>query len=112
MTPETAVIPIAASEVAVADRASQAQNRSSMGTMTTPPPTPNKALKNPATRPMRTSRTPVFFQCLGRRLRCRCQDVPAVPVHPSEMTGRTIRTQQDPLDALARLAEDPERAAL
>jgi trehalose 6-phosphate phosphatase len=45
-------------------------------------------------------------------LRCRYQDVPALPVHPSEMTGRTIRTQQDPPDALGRLAEDPTKAAL
>src|SRR5438309_464591 len=44
MTPETAVIPIAAREVAVAERASQPQNRRSNGTMTTPPPTPNNAL--------------------------------------------------------------------
>ncbi|HKC82580.1 MAG TPA: trehalose-phosphatase, partial [bacterium] len=28
------------------------------------------------------------------------------------MTGRTIRTEQDPLDALDRLAEDPGQAAL
>jgi trehalose 6-phosphate phosphatase len=93
MTPETAVIPIAASEVAVAERASHPQNRSSKGTITMPPPTPNNALKNPATRPMRTSRTPVFFQRPRRRL-------------------RTIRTQQEPLDALGRLAEDPTKAAL
>ena len=49
--------PIAASEVAVAACACQLHSSRSKGTMTIPPPTPNNALKNPATRPMRTSRT-------------------------------------------------------
>src|SRR5262249_9833828 len=59
ITPDSAVIPIAASDLAVALRASQWQTSSSSGTMTSPPPTPNSALKKPATRPMRTSRTAV-----------------------------------------------------
>src|SRR5712691_3716216 len=88
ITPETAVIPIAASEVAVAACASQAQRRRSRGTITIPPPTPNSALKKPAARPMRTSRTLLFLQRQRRRLRCRYQDARALLVRPSELTGR------------------------
>src|SRR4051794_32325757 len=56
-TPAVAVIPIAASEVAVAERSSQPPTRRSSGTITIPPPTPNSALKKPAVSPMRISRT-------------------------------------------------------
>src|SRR6058998_3430276 len=51
MTPETAVMPIEASEVAVALRASQPQKSRSSGTMTKPPPTPNGALAPIVSRP-------------------------------------------------------------
>src|SRR6266705_2655830 len=103
MTPETAVIPIEASEVAVALRASQPQKSRSSGTMMKPPPTPNSALKKPATRPMRTKRTGLFLQRRRRRLRCRCQD---------EMTNRTVGTRHERRDLLDRLAEDPAAAAI
>ncbi len=56
-TPAVAVMPMAASEVAVADRISQRPTRSSSGTMMMPPPTPKSALKKPATSPIRISRT-------------------------------------------------------
>jgi trehalose 6-phosphate phosphatase len=49
-------MPIAASDVAVADRISQPPTRSSSGTMTMPPPTPKRALKKPAVSPIRISR--------------------------------------------------------
>src|SRR3954464_828793 len=57
ITPDTAVTPIAESDVAGAARVSYADTRSRSGTITIPPPTPNNALKKPATRPMSTSRT-------------------------------------------------------
>src|SRR5260221_2650345 len=57
MTPAVAVMPMAASDVAVADRSSQPPTRSSSGTITMPPPTPKSALKNPAVSPIRISRT-------------------------------------------------------
>ena len=47
-TPALAVMPIAASEVAVAERISHPQAMSNNGTITTPPPTPKSALKKPA----------------------------------------------------------------
>src|SRR3977135_3999345 len=49
-------MPMAASEVALADRISQPRRRRSSGTMRGPPPTPSRALKNPAVSPMRISR--------------------------------------------------------
>jgi trehalose 6-phosphate phosphatase len=57
ITPAVAVMPIAASEVAVAERISQPPVRMSSGTITMPPPTPKSALKKPAVSPMRISRT-------------------------------------------------------
>src|SRR4051794_1565691 len=57
MTPAVAVMPIAASEVAVAERISQPPMSSSSGTITIPPPTPKSALKKPAVNPIRISRT-------------------------------------------------------
>jgi trehalose 6-phosphate phosphatase len=74
------VIPIAASDVAVAERDGQRARSRRSGTITMPPPTPKRALRNPATRPMRTSRS----------------------------TGRIVSG----VDALARLAAEPERAAI
>src|SRR5438270_1696821 len=49
-------MPIAASEVAAAGRSSKRSSRISAGTTTIPPPTPSRALKNPAARPIATSR--------------------------------------------------------
>ena len=77
-------MPIEASEVAIAGRSEKRLTRSRSGTTTVPPPTPSRALKKPATKPMRTSRT-------GNR--------PIVRSVPSE-------------DVLARLAGDPQRAAI
>jgi trehalose 6-phosphate phosphatase len=65
--------------------------------MTTPPPTPNNALKNPAARPMRTSRTAVSYGADA-----------LVPLH----SGPRRVTLACSADLLARLAEDPARAAL
>src|SRR5215217_3512026 len=48
---------IAPSDVAIAGRSRKAARSSSSGTTTIPPPTPNRALKKPATRPMKTKRT-------------------------------------------------------
>ena len=48
------MIPIAASDVAIAGRSVNRASRISIGTTTIPPPTPKSALKKPATRPIRT----------------------------------------------------------
>jgi hypothetical protein len=57
--PAKALIPIAASDVAIAPRSAKPATRIRSGTITMPPPTPNSALKKPATRPIRISRTAV-----------------------------------------------------
>ena len=46
-----------ASEVPVAGRLSYPMSRMSIGTTITPPPTPNRALKNPAVTPMPANTT-------------------------------------------------------
>ena len=50
--PTSAISPIAASDVAIAGRSLKWAIRISSGTTTIPPPTPKRALKRPATRPM------------------------------------------------------------
>src|SRR4051795_10500762 len=64
ITPATAVIVIAASDVAVALRMSHFTTSSSRGTMTMPPPTPKSALKNPATNPIRTNGTGAYARAV------------------------------------------------
>ena len=55
--PASAAIPIAPSDVAIAERSSSRVKSSSSGTMISPPPTPKSAPKNPAARPIGTSRS-------------------------------------------------------
>ena len=83
---------IAASEVPVAVRSSSPSQRTSSGTMTTPPPTPKRPLKTPAAVPMTAS----------------------VRVRPRGMAGilGTCRTRSTLADALAPLRADPARAAV
>src|SRR5688500_18490071 len=54
-------MPIAPSDVAVAACGGKAASRIRRGTATIPPPTPNSALKKPATRPIAMSRTAVSY---------------------------------------------------
>src|SRR5919198_538635 len=57
MVPAAAVIASAASEVPVAARGGRPKTATSNGTTTIPPPTPNNALKTPATKPIASRRT-------------------------------------------------------
>jgi hypothetical protein len=50
--PKNAVSPMAASDVAVASAAAKPARRIRSGTITVPPPTPKRALKNPAAIPI------------------------------------------------------------
>jgi len=59
IVPASAVIPIAASDVAVATCGVYATSRISSGTTTTPPPTPKSALMKPASSPISASFTRV-----------------------------------------------------
>src|SRR5215218_8336113 len=83
MAPTTAVNAIAASEVAIARRSTNAAARMRRGTMRIPPPTPNNAAKKPATRPM------------------------------SRRSGtRPYRTSVGSADPIAELAREPAAAAV
>src|ERR687887_379981 len=57
MVPAAAVIASAPSEVPVAARGGRPKTATSNGTTTIPPPTPNNALKTPATKPIASRRT-------------------------------------------------------
>jgi hypothetical protein len=59
IAPASAVIPIAASEVAVATCGVYAQSSRSRGTTTIPPPTPKSPPMKPAATPISTSLTRV-----------------------------------------------------
>src|SRR6185503_8956902 len=66
-------MPMAPSDVAVADRSAKPAVRIKSGTKTIPPPTPKSALKSPSTRPMATSRTGLSYG-----------GMPTAPAYPLE----------------------------